>query len=215
MKNTNKILAAVMLIMLVISFAGCSSENGYEKVVDKYCSAVQKNDFNAIKSIIDWDNVGKMSEFNGRNYDKKEAEETFKEMLTAEYEKLEYKYDKGFTVEHGQIMVLKDNSRYENYALKRLQKLVKLENEAEDADAAKFVNDFVAGLKYVTVVKTNITVKSKKDSSQKERKEETFVTYCYKGKWYRDIAVLDYVVNILDARERVAGTDDSGDDGWG
>ena len=79
----------------------------------------------------------------------------------------------------------------------------------------KFVNDFVAGLKYVTVVKTNITVKSKKDSSNKERNEETFVTYCYKGKWYRDTAVLDYVVNILNARERVAGTDDSGDDGWG
>ena len=215
MKNATKILAALMLVVLALSFTGCSSENGYEQVVNKYCSAVQKNDFNALKSIIDWDNMQKIAELNDRDYDRKETEETFKEMLTAEYEKLEYKYDKGFTVEHGQIMVLKDNSRYENYALKRLQKLVKLENEAEDADAAKFVNDFVAGLKYVTVVKTNITVRSKKDSSQKERKEETFVTYCYKGKWYRDTAVLDYVVNILDARERVAGTDDSGDDGWG
>ena len=158
MKNTNKILAAVMLIMLALSFAGCSSENGYEKVVDKYCSAVQKNDFNAMKSIVDWDNLEKIAELNGRDYDKKEMEENLKETLTDQYENLEYKFDKGFTVEHGQIKVLKDG--YEDYSLKRLQKLAKLENEAEDADATKFINDFVANLKYVAVVKTNITVKS-------------------------------------------------------
>lgn len=213
MKNTNKILAAVMLIMLALSFAGCSSENGYEKVVDKYCSAAQKNDFNAIKSIIDWDNLEKIAELNGRDYDKKEMEENLKETLTDQYENLEYKFDKGFTVEHGQIKVLKDG--YEDYSLKRLQKLAKLENEAEDADATKFINDFVANLKYVTVVKTNITVKSKKDSSEKDKEEETFYTYCYKGKWYRNTSVLDYVVRALNTRERLAGTDDSGDDGWG
>lgn len=213
MKNTNKILAAVMLIMLALSFAGCSSENGYEKVVDKYCSAVQKNDFNAMKSIVDWDNLEKIAELNGRDYDKKEMEENLKETLTDQYENLEYKFDKGFTVEHGQIKVLKDG--YEDYSLKRLQKLAKLENEAEDADATKFINDFVANLKYVAVVKTNITVKSKKDSSEKDKDEKTFYTYCYKGKWYRNTSVLDYVVRALNARERVAGADDSGDDGWG
>ena len=215
MKNTNKILAAVMLIMLALSFAGCSSENGYEKVVDKYCSAVQKNDFNAMKSIVDWDNIEKIAELNDRDYDKKEMEENLKETLTDQYENLEYKFDKGFTVEHGQIKVLKDG--YEDYSLKRLQKLAKLENEAEDADATKFINDFVANLKYVAVVKTNITVKSKKDSSEKDRVEMHAFTYCYKGKWYIDgcSEVLTYVVGILNTRERVAGTDDSGDDGWG
>ena len=60
-----------------------------------------------------------------------------------------------------------------------------------------------------------ITVKSKKDSSEKDKDEETFYTYCYKGKWYRNTSVLDYVVRALNTRERLAGTDDSGDDGWG
>lgn len=213
MKNTNKILAAVMLIMLALSFAGCSSENGYEKVVDKYCSAVQKNDFNAMKSITDWENREKIAELQSLDYDKKETEENIKETLTGWYEELEYKFDKGFTVEHGQIKVLKDG--YENYSLKRLQKLAKLENEAEDADVTKFINDFVANLKYVAVVKTNLTIKSKKDSSEKTKQERTFYTYCYKGKWYEETSVLRYVVNTLVAREKLAGADDSGDDGWG
>lgn len=56
MKKANRILAALMLVVLALSFTGCASENGYEQVVDKYCRALQNNDFNCYKSIIDWDN---------------------------------------------------------------------------------------------------------------------------------------------------------------
>lgn len=215
MKNAIKILAALMLVVLALSFTGCSSENGYEQVVNKYCSAVQKNDFNAMKSIVDWDNIEKIAELNDRDYDKKEMEENLKETLTDQYENLEYKFDKGFTVEHGQIKVLKDG--YEDYSLKRLQKLAKLENEAEDAETTKFVNDFVANLKYVALVKTDLTIKSNTDSSKKYEGEASFLTYCYKDKWYYDSysGVLDYVVDTLNTREKPAGADDSGDDGWG
>ena len=216
MKKANRILAALMLVVLALSFTGCSSENGYEQVVNKYCRALQKNDFNALNSIIDWDNIQKIIDLGKGNnvIDIKDAKEKIKEKFTDIYDEYKYQYDDGFTVTHGNITVLKSNN-YEVFALKSIQRFAKLKNEAEDADATKFINDFVANLKYVTVVKTNITVKSKKDSSEKDKEEETFYTYCYKGKWYRNTSVLDYVVRALNTRERLAGTDDSGDDGWG
>lgn len=210
MKKANRILAALMLVVLALSFTGCASEKGYEQVVDKYCRALQNNDFNCYKSIIDWDNEEFVLKAFDLCDDKTEAEEYNKKSFVNEHELTGNQLgDHDFTVEHGQIKVIKDGS--EKY-VERLQKLVKLRNEAEDAETTRFVNDFVANLKYVAKIKTNITIRSKKDSSKKDRIEMHAFTYCYKGKWYRDTAVLDYVVNILDARERVAGT---GDDGWG
>ena len=216
MKKANRILAALMLVVLALSFTGCASENGYEQVVDKYCRALQNNDFNCYKSIIDWDNEEFVLKAFDLCDDKTEAEEYNKKAFVNEHELTGNQLgDHDFTAEHGQIKVLKDG--HEDYALERLQKLVKLRNEAEDAETTRFVNDFVANLKYVAVVKTNITIRSKKDSSKKDRAEMHAFTYCYKGKWYIDgcSEVLTYVVGILNTREKLAGTDDSGDDGWG
>lgn len=154
MKKANRILAVLMLVVLALSFTGCASENGYEQVVDKYCRALQNNDFNCYKSIIDWDNEEFVLKAFDLCDDKTEAEEYNKKAFINEHELTGNQLgDHDFTAEHGQIKVLKDG--HEDYALERLQKLVKLRNEAEDAETTRFVNDFVANLKYVAVVKTN------------------------------------------------------------
>lgn len=212
MKKANRILAVLILVVLALSFTSCASENGYKQVVDKYCRALQKNDFNALNSIIDWDNIQKIIDLGKDNnvIDIKDAKEKIKEKFTDIYDEYKYQYDDGFTVTHGNITVLKSNN-YEVFALKSIQRFAKLKNEAEDADVTKFVNDFVANLNYVAVVKTNIIAKSKKDSSEKGKKEAIFYTYCYNGKWYFDGIALICVVSILSQR---ADSNNSNGNGW-
>lgn len=196
-----KLLSVLLLLAVIIGCAGCASEKGYEGLADKACQAMQKNDFNAWKSITDIDNMLKYAELRGMDSDTiDEYIEELRDGFTAEYEKLEYKYDPGFTVSHGSIKVLKDD-KYERYTLKRMKELAKLENPDEDPDVTEFVNGFVKNLNYVAVVKTNITMRSK-DGENKDRDEATYYTYCYKGKWYLDQANLLYrVTSVLEARE--------------
>lgn len=204
-----KLLSVLLLIAVIIGCVGCASEKGYEGLADKACAAMQKNDFNAWKSITDIDNVQKYAELTGLDFDKDEFFEELQEDFTDQYEKLEYEYDPGFTVSHGSIKVLNDDG-YERYTLERMRKLAKLENQDEDPDVTVFVNDFVKNLNYVAVVKTNVTVKSK-DGDDKERDEHTYYTYCCKGKWYMDqVGLLRKVTAVLEARESAKNPVDEG-----
>ena len=74
-----KLLSVLLLIAVIIGCVGCASEKGYEGLADKACAAMQKNDFNAWKSITDIDNVQKYAELTGLDFDKDEFFEELQE----------------------------------------------------------------------------------------------------------------------------------------